>query len=302
LGLPLCRNLAQLLGGKVTVESELGKGSTFYAHIPIRYKDEQAQSDLEQVQVDPERVPVLIVEDNKETLFLYETYLRGTEFQAICASTLDQARTVLRSLSPAIIVLDVFLYGQTTYEFISELKSMDATARVPLLVASVTPDSTRSLVMGAEEFLPKPVVADTLLGALRRHTLRRSGRKVLLVDDNEISRYLLREHLPGNDIQIFEAKDGREALRIVKREHPDLIFLDLLMPEMSGADFLRELRANENTRAIPVIVCTSKLLDDTEKSELMDGATAIVPKSVLDAGLGSELDRAIAKTGVSLQS
>ena len=154
--------------------------------------------------------------------------------------------------------------------------------------------------MGAEEFLPKPIEAETLVGALRRHTLRRSGRKVLLVDDNEISRYLLREHLPGNDIQIFEAKDGREALRIVKREHPDLIFLDLLMPEMSGFDFLRELRANEKTRAIPVIVCTSKLLDDTERLELMDSATAIVPKSVLDAELGSELELAIAKTGVNL--
>jgi signal transduction histidine kinase/CheY-like chemotaxis protein/anti-sigma regulatory factor (Ser/Thr protein kinase) len=300
LGLPLCRNLAQLLGGNVTVESEVGKGSTFYAYIPIRYKSEQVQNDLEELQVDPARVPVLIVEDNNETLFLYGTYLRGTEFQAIGARTLDQARTALRSLSPAVIVLDVFLYGQTTYEFIAELKAADATAKVPLLVASVTPDPSRSLIMGAEEFLPKPVEAETLLGALRRHTLRRSGKKVLLVDDNEISRYVLREHLQGADVQIFEAKDGREALRIVKREHPDLILLDLLMPEMSGFDFLRELRANENTRAIPVIVCTSKLLDDAEKSELMDAATAIVPKSVLDAGLGSELDRAIAKTGVSL--
>jgi CheY-like chemotaxis protein len=140
------------------------------------------------------------------------------------------------------------------------------------------------------------------LCALRRYTRRKYAHKVLLVDDNEVSRYLLRENLPSSQLEIIEAHNGREGLRIAMRLSPDLIFLDLLMPEMSGFDFLRELRQHDETRSIPVIVCTSKSLDDDEVEELLESATAIIPKSDLDAGTTDRLYQAISKAGVQFET
>jgi signal transduction histidine kinase/CheY-like chemotaxis protein len=283
LGLPLCRNLAELLGGSVSVESELGKGSSFYAVIPINYRG-AAPEETHEEGVDklvPGKVPVLIIEDNPETSFIYGSYLQKTEFQPVMVTSVEKARRTLANIQPAAIVLDVYLAGQNSAEYIRELRASPQTEHVPLIVISVMDEARKVLSYGADKFIRKPVDQESFCATLYALAGRKERKKVLLVDDNEVSRYVLREKLSAWDFQILEARGGREALAVIDRETPDLIFLDLLMPDMGGLQVLDELRASSHTRSIPVIIHSSKTLDSKEEEAARDQTIGVFPKRSL---------------------
>ncbi|MBD2103095.1 ATP-binding protein [Leptolyngbya sp. FACHB-261] len=172
LGLPLSRRLAELLGGTVWVKSELGVGSSFFAAIPshyaglaeVYYRPEILQS------LDEGRATVLIVEDNRETLFLYEKYLQGSDFQIIAAATLKEARALLPRLRPAVVILDILLQGENSWGFMSELKENEATRGIPVLVATLVDNQAKALSLGADAFCIKPVERTWLLEKLQQLT------------------------------------------------------------------------------------------------------------------------------------
>src|SRR4029077_11561165 len=114
---PLSRKLAQLLGGDAYVKSQLGIGSSFFAAIPIRYKGATEAVYVPDVkrELDAAKLPVLVVEDNREALFIYEKYLKGTEFQVVPAQDLKEARRALGEFKPIAIVLDVLLQGEHSW-------------------------------------------------------------------------------------------------------------------------------------------------------------------------------------------
>ena len=174
--MPLCRNLAELLGGSVSVESELGKGSNFYAVIPIDYRGSSPEDTPEQgtVALLPGKVPVLIVEDNPETAFIYRNYLQKTDFQPIMVVSVEQARRALTGLQPAAIILDVYLGGQDSSEYIRELRKSADTENVPVIVISVMDEARKVLSYGADKFLRKPVDQEVFCSAL--YTARRPAR------------------------------------------------------------------------------------------------------------------------------
>ncbi len=290
LGLPLCRNLAELLGGSVSVESELGKGSNFYAVIPIHYGDSSREDTPEQgtVALLPGKVPVLIVEDNPETAFIYRNYLQKTDFQPIMVVSVEQARRALTGLQPAAIVLDVYLGGQDSSEYIRELRKSADTENVPVIVISVMDEARKALSYGADKFLRKPVDQEVFCSALYKLAGRRERKKVLLVDDNEVSRYVLREKLSTWNFHILEARGGREALTVIDRESPDLVFLDLLMPDMGGLQVLEELRASPRSRSIPVIIHSSKTLDIQEEQVVRSATVGVFPKRSLHENFAAQ--------------
>ena len=280
LGLPLCRNLAELLGGHVSVESEVGKGSCFYAVIPINYRGSSPEGAPPQQTVTllPDKLPILIIEDNPETAFIYQNYLQKTEFQPITVSSVEQARRFLDGVLPAAIIADLYLAGENCSEYVRELRASPVTGNVPIVVISVMDEAHKVLGLGADKFLRKPVEQDLFCSTLNAVAGRHSRKKVLLVDDNEVSRYVLREKLSEWNLQIFEARGGRDALAVIDRENPDLIFLDLLMPDMGGLQVLEELRAGTQTRDIPVIVHSSKALEASEEETIRDQTLGIFPK------------------------
>jgi signal transduction histidine kinase/DNA-binding response OmpR family regulator len=301
LGLPLCRNLAELLGGSVSVESELGKGSSFYTVIPINYRG-AAPEETPEESVDkllPGKVPVLIIEDNPETSFIYGNYLQKTEFQPVTVTSVEQARRTIANIHPAAIVLDVYLGGQNSAEYIRELRASPQTEHVPVVVISVVDESRRVLSYGADKFMHKPVDQESFCATLYALAGRQERKKVLLVDDNEVSRYVLREKLSEWDFQILEARGGREALAVIDRETPDLVFLDLLMPDMGGLQVLDELRAAPHTRSIPVIIHSSKTLDTKEEEAIRDQTLGVFPKRALTENFATqELQELLLKANV----
>lgn len=275
LGLPLSRNLAKLLGGKVTLESELGMGSTFSVHLPIIFPGAQVKEDLEIPQLEPGRVPIVLIEDNRETAFVVTKFLEHTEFQIIPTYDTSRGTAVLRRVNPAAVLLDVLVDGEASWETLKQIRAQT----IPVITVSVlTGERDKAIALGANAFLPKPLSRDALLKALRSVTYRGTARKLLLIDDQELALYSLRELLGSSNLELLEARTGREGLRIAQAEHPDVIFLDLVMPDLSGFEVLNELRSIEATRGIPVIIHSSHELDEEGMKSLRQQSVALLAK------------------------
>jgi signal transduction histidine kinase/CheY-like chemotaxis protein len=280
LGLPLSRKLAELLGGSLTVESEEGLGSKFKATIPLVFIQPEERHALEKNQGDILRFPVLVIEDDEETQRLYEAYLRGSGYQTLKAFTLREARKILESTNPVAIVLDILMPGENGWSFLVDLKSNTALRHIPVFITTVLEDREQALSLGAADFCTKPVDRAWLLKKLKVLAANRPMQKALLIDDEEVARYLMKGTLSGTKFKIFEANNGIDGLRLARQEKPDIIFLDLVMPEMTGFEVLIELRKYEETKDIPVMIVTSKVLDEDELALLQSKASAVVPKNV----------------------
>lgn len=175
LGLPLCRKLADLLGGRVELESELGRGSVFSAVIPVTLRQEDAAfADADAAVPEPvadERLPVLVIEDHQQTRMLYEKYLRGTNFRPIPVRSLWEAEEVWTTLPPAAIVLDLNLNGEDTWRWLMETKSNELRKAIPVIVATEIDDRAKGFALGADAYFVKPVLRDELLVELTRLTM-----------------------------------------------------------------------------------------------------------------------------------
>jgi signal transduction histidine kinase/DNA-binding response OmpR family regulator len=280
LGLPLSRKLATLLGGTLRVQSKPGVGSTFFATIPMTYVEPEPATAAAELVADPLRLPVLVVEDSPEEMLLYEKFLKGSGFHVVRAMTTRQARHALGRLRPAAIVLDILLRGEDAWSLLAEIKRDPQTRDIPVLIVSTVDDQAKGLALGAEAYAVKPVERRWLLDRLQALTGRQPVRRVLLIDDDEISRYLVRGWLDDVACTVVEAQGGEEGLRRARQDPPDAIFLDLVMPDVSGFEVLERLRSEVPTRDIPVVVVTSKVLEDTERRRLESlRAAAVVSKA-----------------------
>lgn len=269
LGLPLCRKLAQLLGGSVEVSSRPGEGATFIATILVNYavNDIERAESIESVQVSEEdkRLPVLIVEDEPETRLLYEKYLRDTPFRPIPAGSIRQAREQLRQHPVVAVVLDVLLPDEPAWQWLVELKREAATSKLPILVVSSVEDPRKALALGADDYCLKPLRRTWLIERLQRVTkiagdLSKDLPLVLIIDDQETDRYIIRHHLDGFACSIVEAIGGEHGLQLARQLRPALILLDLNMPGMDGFEVLAQLAEDPATSPLPVMIITSQIL------------------------------------------
>ncbi|QDL06701.1 histidine kinase [Brasilonema octagenarum UFV-E1] len=305
LGLPLSRKLAELLGGSVWVNSELSKGSTFFASIPLFFPDSSEASSISQPtwQIDPSRQPILVVEDNPQTIFTYEKYFYSSNYQMISARTLSLAKQALKVNKPVAIILDILLEGENSWAFLAETKSNAATRNIPIIVSTVVDNEKQAMARGADAFLIKPV--DRLLLVDKLNTLVKQGKqqKLLLIDDDSTSRYVLKQLLVTTSLEIIEASDGHEGIRLAQLENPSCILLDLTMPSLSGMQVLEQLKSHPTTCTIPVIVNSSKQLEAEEEKYLAERTVVILSKQTPTVEVAiTQLREALTKAGLTLNT
>jgi CheY-like chemotaxis protein len=265
-----------VLGGNVRVESTPGVGSRFFLTLPVHYTA-LPEPVIERPPLPPSepwRVPVLIVEDERDMQLYYERVLRDTPYRPIGASTLHQASAALEHERPGIIILDILLGSDDAWRWLAELKGDPATKAIPVIVVTAVDEERKALALGADRFVRKPIAKSHLMDLLNQVTASR----VLIVDDDATTRYAMRKLLDASDFVVLEASNGEEGLRAAEAAKPHSIVLDLELPDLSGFDVLDRFKAFPATHDIPVIVATAGDLTDAQRSELDARAFAVLSK------------------------
>jgi signal transduction histidine kinase/DNA-binding response OmpR family regulator len=274
LGLALTRRFALLHGGEVRVHSRLNQGSVFTLVLPAEAPRPVAK---------PAPVPpanghgatgplVLVVEDDPAAAELMTRYLSGAGYRTEVASTGTQALAKAADLKPAAITLDIILPEVDGWEVMTKLKSDETTSSIPIVVASIVDNPELGIALGAIDYFVKPVDASTLIQRLNNLGVKRQGAqdkvRVLVVDDERINRDWLTKALEPAGFTVTEAAGGREGIELAKSMKPDLVLLDLMMPEVTGFDVVEALRADAATREMPIMVITAANLTEADKRQL----------------------------------
>lgn len=298
LGLSIVHRIVELHGGSVRVESEVGRGSSFTVLLPWHpVLSEPDLPSLEPLQNMSEIHNVLVVEDSGPAASQIKRYLAEIGATSVIHPVGRGALDVALRVSPDIIVLDVLLPDCSGWEVLSELKAHPEAQSIPIVVISVVDDRPRSLNMGAIEHLLKPLSRQKFYQALNRLFVNvqppspetaliianaelAERPKVLLAEDNESNIAVFLNYLESHDFQVFLARNGIEAVQMAKQNQPDLILMDIQMPDMDGLEATRQIRADGQTSSIPIIALTALAMPGDLERCLEAGANDYMAKPV----------------------
>ena len=285
LGLPLSRKLTDVLGGTLSVESALGRGSTFIVRVPVSVGGAVQAPMLSASQMELADAAILFVEDNRETSFVHQAAMKSSGHRAVFVSNISEAREAMKIMKPELIVLDRLIDEKDCLYYIEELKSQGYGG--PVLVVSVVDDERSALEAGATRFVVKPVAPFALLNVVRELIKGQPSKTILLVDDDEVTRYLVGGELAKLGYRVLEAHGGREAMSLISRETPDAVVLDIAMPDMNGFEVLRQIRDRPSLQSLPVIIYSSREFSSDERKALSDSGALIYPKQAPKGGASS---------------
>jgi signal transduction histidine kinase/CheY-like chemotaxis protein len=293
LGLTLSKRILELHGGRIWVESEAGKGSTFGIALPAG-SGALAMTSEQQAGLDsggtPEPVPgprptVVVVEDDRRSLDLLRVYLEAAGARVVSAGDGEEGLDTVRRLSPAGVVLDILLPGIDGWDVLAQLKADPETAAIPVIVVSMVDERGRGFALGAAEYLVKPVGKEQLLAALyRAAAMERKGGKqtVVAIDDDPLAIELVRASLEPEGWTVLGATTGQQGLELIQERQPSAVLLDLLMPGMDGFEVVEALRADPKTKSVPVVILTSKSMTPQDKERLQGRITYAARKTEFD--------------------
>jgi PAS domain S-box-containing protein len=296
LGLSICKSIVELLGGRIWVETELGKGSTFSFSLPVAgpalVRTPEVEGPLEAT-----GGKVLVIDADPDAAALVENYLARHEYDVIKAYSAAEALTKAAEEHPDVITLDVVLKDMDGFELLQKLKDDPATASIPVVVLSVVCDEGRSCRLGASRYLEKPIDKERLVKIINDTLGPVSSPVVLVVDDDRDIVDVLKRTLQGKGYSVATAYNGREAMVAVERDLPDLILLDLKMPEMDGYEVIHTLKTRVTTRDIPIIVMTAHQLD-ADQIHLIEMTAAQVAKPLEATSLAEEIADMLTSEGI----
>jgi PAS domain S-box-containing protein len=290
LGLAISKAFATLLGGTLTVESVERQGSTFTLTIPLTF-DGRKSDDLRQV-VEPASVPrqsppagqqrprVLCIEGNASNLMLLSDYLTEAGYQVVPAANGSEGLRLAAAEHPQAIILDVMLPGQDGWGILYRLKAHPATSDIPVIIATGLEEQRLGLLLGANDYLVKPIAKSRLLQAIRRVSLdpARHIKNVAIVDDDLNMLQLAACILEREHYTVWTFESGEAFLASLATQKPDIVIVDLLMPHMDGFQLIETLREHPTCSDVPVVIMTAKVLSEDDLAQLSHCVCAVIQK------------------------
>jgi len=283
LGLAISKRIIELHGGQLGLESQPGQGSCFYFSLPAAIDISEPHEHETDSKSSANGSPrVLVIEDDPVAWQLTQLHLSSSGYKAIHCNDGKCAAEMAARLRPDAITLDLFMKPLNGWEVLAELKNDRRTAEIPVIVVTIADRPALGAVLGANEYLVKPVEKRALLAAIKRclsnRNARASARPILVVEDHVPTREVIAELLAKQGYKVSIACDGAEARAMVAASLPELVILDLLLPKLSGFDLLSEWRTSSRTSELPVCVLTSKDLSPEEEKYIRAHAECLVRK------------------------
>ena len=287
LGLAVSRRFCQMMGGDITVTSESGRGSTFTIRLPATVGGQPTVEGLRSA-VSPRQgsaasgpATILVVDDDPIVRESMDRHLTRDGFTVVTARGGQEGLRLAKELHPDAITLDVMMPDIDGWTVLAAIKGDPELRDIPVILLSIVDEQKRGYALGATEYLVKPVDRERLAAVLRG-ICGSTGHRVLLVDDDDMLRRSMRQVLEKDRWEVFEAENGRVALAQIAQAPPDVIVLDLMMPEMDGFEFVVELRSRSAWRDIPVVVITAKDLSADERARLNGAVAQVLQKGASD--------------------
>jgi CheY-like chemotaxis protein len=217
-----------------------------------------------------------VIDDDPDVRDLMRRFLGKEGFSVAAAANGDDGLALARRLKPAVITLDILMPGRDGWSVLSALKADPELARIPVVLVSILDDQPMGFALGASDYVTKPINWERLIAILDQYRTAPGPQRVLVVEDDADTRRMLQRQLEKNGWEVSSAENGRAALECLARQSPAVILLDLMMPEMDGFEFMRELRRREHR--IPVIVITAKELTEEDHRQLNGQVIQILRK------------------------
>ncbi len=276
LGLTITKTFCEMLGGELTVESELGVGSSFIVRIPARFDpgsnaaETTSQQPTNAVTVDKSRPrpEILVVDDDPNARELMQRFLDKEGYETVKASSGAEALELARQRHPVAITLDVMMPGMDGWAVLKQLKADPSTSGIPVVMISMVDGAELGNSLGVMDYLTKPPDRKRLTEILQQIRDDETPGPILIVDDDPGNREMLARLVTKTGYDVVEASNGREAMSCIAERKPVLILLDLMMPVMDGFEVVAELNRQGLAGQIPIVVVTAKDLTHDDRARL----------------------------------
>ncbi|MBK8025405.1 MAG: GAF domain-containing protein [Chloroflexi bacterium] len=335
LGLPIAKSLVEMQGGQMLVNSVVNVGSTFSVVMPTEPPPETEEStkrktdqllekpkqvtaqnvtgilkmpshlapELVDTNTDLQRImtrkrQILLIEDNPDMVDQFRRALAREGFEIFAATIPLEAEAMASGLRPTIVIMDVNFANGAGWDILRHFKARDDTRDIPIVIVSLSNELDKALEQGAFKIVRRPFLPDDIIQAVKEAETESRVDRILIIDDQEDHSRLIEQILAQNGhYRVFSARSGMEGIGLVARRHPNLIILDLRMPDMDGFQVVQELRNNPETATIPILIVTGETLSNEERQQLMNLAVLFKSNITVDEyhelldGVKSYLDR-----------